>query len=112
MTENNKPDPQAGAADESVSRHVTDTPASIPSDTSLVATSPAEPQFAVGDRICICKQPPYFKTADPMPMLRPPDTIPVGTEGRIMGSKPGGYWIVHFPKGSFLIDSQYIQAMP
>ncbi|MEO1299608.1 MAG: NAD(P)H dehydrogenase assembly family protein, partial [Cyanobacteria bacterium J06636_16] len=37
--------------------------------------------FLVGDRVRLKSQPPYFKTADPMPMLRPPDLISVGDVG-------------------------------
>ncbi|MGK7890049.1 MAG: regulatory protein SipA [Leptolyngbyaceae cyanobacterium] len=102
MPENIKSASQDGAVDDSMGSPTTEPTSDL---------SATEPKFAVGDRVCICKQPPYFKTADTMPMLRPPDTIPVGTEGQITGRKPGGYWIVRFPKGSFLLDSQYIQAI-
>lgn len=65
-------------------------------------------EFAVGDRVRLSTQPPYLKTAEPMPMLRPPDLVPVGEEGMITDLKPGGSWVVHFNRGSFLIDGQYL----
>ncbi len=55
--------------------------------------------------------PPYVKTAEPMPMLRPPNLIRLGEEGVVLDRRPGGYWGVRFEKGAFLIDSQYIEAV-
>ncbi|MBW4485745.1 MAG: DUF3148 domain-containing protein [Tildeniella torsiva UHER 1998/13D] len=66
-------------------------------------------EFAVGDRVRLALPPPYFKTADPMPMLRPADTLPVGAEGVILSRRPGGYWGIKFDKGSFLVDSQFLE---
>ncbi|MFE4105615.1 regulatory protein SipA [Almyronema epifaneia] len=68
--------------------------------------------FAVGDRVRLTTPPPYLKTADTMPMLRPPDLVQLGEEGTIVDRRPGGYWGVKFERGTFLIDSQYIEAMP
>ncbi len=65
-------------------------------------------EFSVGDRVRLIALPPYFKTADPMPMLRPPDTIPLGAEGVVQSRRPGGYWGIKFDKGAFLVDSQYL----
>lgn len=66
-------------------------------------------EFTVGDRVRLAAQPPYFKTADPMPMLRPADTVPLGAEGVIVSRRPGGYWGIKFDKGSFLVDSQFLE---
>ncbi|NET83531.1 MAG: DUF3148 domain-containing protein [Moorea sp. SIO1F2] len=67
--------------------------------------------FNVGDRVRVIKLPRYVKTAEPMPMLRPPDVIKVGEEGVILDRRPGGYWGVRFSRGAFLIDSQYIELV-
>ena len=64
--------------------------------------------FSVGDRVQLVALPPYIKTADPMPMLRPPDLLQVGDEGLVLDRRPGGYWGVRFDRGAFLIDSQYL----
>ncbi|MGB3135867.1 MAG: DUF3148 domain-containing protein [Nodosilinea sp.] len=65
-------------------------------------------EFTVGDRVRLISCPPYFKTADPMPMLRPADTVPVGAEGIVQSRRSGGYWGIKFDKGAFLVDSQYL----
>ncbi len=66
-------------------------------------------EFAIGEKVRVVALPPYVKTADPMPMLRPPDAIALGEEGVVMDRRPGGYWVVRFTRGAFLIDSQYIE---
>jgi len=67
--------------------------------------------FKVGDRVCLAQIPPFLKTADPMPMLRPADILPVGAEGVIIDQRPGGYFGVLFERGSFLLDSQYLDTV-
>lgn len=67
-------------------------------------------EFVIGEKVQVVALPPYIKTAEPMPMLRPPDVIHLGEEGIVTDRRPGGYWVVRFSKGAFLIDSQYIQA--
>lgn len=68
-------------------------------------------EFKVGDRVRVIKLPPYVKTAEPMPMLRPPEVIHIGAEGVILDRRPGGYWGVRFAKGAFLLDSQYLEVV-
>ncbi|AFZ16009.1 regulatory protein SipA [Allocoleopsis franciscana] len=68
-------------------------------------------EFAVGDRVRVIALPRYVKTAEPMPMLRPPNVIHIGEEGIILDRRPGGYWGVRFTKGAFLMDSQYIESV-
>lgn len=68
-------------------------------------------EFAIGERVRVVALPPYVKTAEPMPMLRPPDVIRIGEEGVVLDRRPGGYWGIRFAKGSFLIDSQYIESV-
>ncbi|NJN21962.1 MAG: DUF3148 domain-containing protein [Leptolyngbya sp. RL_3_1] len=53
-------------------------------------------------------RPPYFKTADPMPMLRPPDLVTVGAIGTLMDQRPGGYWGVRFEAMTVLVDEAYL----
>ncbi|TVP62888.1 MAG: DUF3148 domain-containing protein [Leptolyngbya sp. LCM1.Bin17] len=64
--------------------------------------------FTIGDRVTLTALPPYIKTADPMPMLRPADTLQVGDEGIVLDRRPAGYWGVKFGRGSFLVDSQFL----
>lgn len=68
-------------------------------------------EFAIGSKVRVLALPPYVKTAEPMPMLRPPDVIYVGEEGIVLDRRPGGYWGIRFSKGAFLLDSQYIESV-
>ncbi|MDX2212124.1 MAG: DUF3148 domain-containing protein [Oculatellaceae cyanobacterium bins.114] len=70
-----------------------------------------EKEFAIGDRVRVIALPPYVKTAESMPMLRPPNVIQIGEEGTVLDRRPGGYWGVRFTRGAFLIESQYIDAV-
>jgi hypothetical protein len=63
----------------------------------------------IGAKIRVVSLPPYIKTADPMPMLRPPDLISVGEEGLIIDRRPGNYWVVKFARGSFLMEAAYLE---
>ena len=68
-------------------------------------------EFAIGEKVRVVALPPYVKTAEPMPMLRPPDVIRIGEEGIIIDRRPGGYWGVRFTRGAFLMDPQYIETV-
>lgn len=68
-------------------------------------------EFPIGSKVRVVTLPPYVKTAEPMPMLRPADVIYVGEEGIVLDRRPGGYWGVRFTRGAFLIDSQYIESI-
>ncbi len=71
----------------------------------------ADSPFQVGDRVRVTTLPPYLKSAETMPMLRPPDLVELGEEGVVRSRKPGGYLGVRFTQGTFLIDAQYIEAV-
>lgn len=68
-------------------------------------------EFTIGSKVRVVALPPYVKTADPMPMLRPPDVIHIGEEGIVIDRRPGGYWGVRFGRGAFLLDSQYMESV-
>jgi len=68
-------------------------------------------ELSVGDRVRIIALPPYIKTADPMPMLRPPTVINLGEEGVVIDRRPGGFWSVHFASGNYLLDSRYLEVV-
>lgn len=63
-----------------------------------------------GTTVKVIQLPPYLKTADPMPMLRPADLVSVGDVGTICDRRPGGYWAIKFTHGAFLLEEQYFQA--
>ncbi|MDC0835468.1 hypothetical protein AY599_01475 [Leptolyngbya valderiana BDU 20041] len=68
-------------------------------------------EFAVGEKVRIVLLPPYLKTADPMPMLRPQSLLAVGDEGIVTARNPGGTWSVRFENGAYLLDSQYLEPV-
>lgn len=68
-------------------------------------------EIAVGKKVKVVVLPPYVKTAEPMPMLRPPNVIRLGEEGMVIEQKTGNSWAVRFEKAAFLIDSQYIELV-
>jgi hypothetical protein len=68
-------------------------------------------ELKIGDRIRLAHRPPYFKTAEPMPMMRPPDLIALGEEGTIEDLRVGGYWVIRFSRGIFLMDAQYLEIV-
>ena len=43
---------------------------------------------SIGDRLRLKEPLPYLKTADPMPMLRPPDLIEPGEIGEVVALRP------------------------
>lgn len=67
--------------------------------------------IGVGDRVRIVLLPPYVKTAEPMPMLRPPDVIQIGEEGTVLSREPGDYWSVRMENGAYLLSSQYFEKV-
>ena len=70
-------------------------------------TEPAESfRFVVGDRVCLLQSVPYLKTADPMPMLRPPDLVSVGEVGAVSEIRPRDQLAVRFRRGTFLLAAQ------
>ena len=70
-----------------------------------------KPELTVGSKVFLQNRPPYLKTADPMPMLRPADILEIGDQGLIIDIRPGGYWGVKFDKGTFLIEDKYISTL-
>lgn len=70
-----------------------------------------EKDFQIQQKVRLIGIPPYVKTAEPMPILRPPNVIKLGEIGTVIDRRPGGYWGILFEKGAFLMDSQYLEAV-
>jgi Protein of unknown function (DUF3148) len=64
-----------------------------------------------GDRVRLAIIPPYFKTAEPIPMLRPADRVQLGEEGVILGCAPGEVWQVRFENGAYLLNRKYLERL-
>ncbi len=87
-------------------------PEKVLAENPAPATSAAGSQaLAVGDRVCLAQAPSYFKTADTMPMLRPPDVVGLEDEGVITEQRAGQTWAVRFQQGAFLLDSPYLKKI-
>jgi hypothetical protein len=71
----------------------------------------SELKIKVGDRIRIKQLPPYIKTADPMPMLRPANILTIGEEGIIVKANPAGYWSIRFSQGTYLLEPKYFELL-
>ena len=102
----------AGAAD----TNATDSPAveANSSDTdsftgSALNDSPRPP--LVGAAVRLRQALPYLKTADPMPMLRPPDLIDPGELGQVMALRPLDQRAVRFRRGTFLLAAADLEPV-
>ncbi|MFM9103764.1 MAG: NAD(P)H dehydrogenase assembly family protein [Cyanobium sp.] len=60
-------------------------------------------RLALGTMVRLRQRPAYLKTADPMPMLRPPDLIGVEEQGQVVEHRALGQLAVRFRRGTFLL---------
>ena len=66
------------------------------------------PAFDTGALVRLIKTQPYLKTADPMPMLRPPDLVEVEDEGVVVELRPKNMLAVRFRRGTFLLATDQV----
>ena len=64
---------------------------------------------SVGDRLRLTAAQTYLKTADPMPMLRPPDLVSVGEIGEVIALHPLETVAIRFRRGAFLIPLSQLE---
>ena len=67
--------------------------------------------FSAGDRVRIVELPTYVKTAEPMPMMRPPSVITLGEVGTILNRQPGNEWSVRLEQGAYLLAGRYFEKV-
>ena len=60
-------------------------------------------EFSIGDKVVLRLPMSYLKTADQMPMLRPPDLVAQDECGEIVGIRANKTFEVRFRRGTFLI---------
>ena len=65
--------------------------------------------FSIGDKVSLVMPQSYLKTADPMPMLRPPDLVSSGEVGEIVGLQAMNTAEVRFRRGTFLIPMDRLE---
>ena len=66
---------------------------------------------SVGDRCRLITRQTYLKTADPMPMLRPPDLVEPGEVGSVIALRPLETVAVRFRRGAFLIPLDQLELL-
>jgi len=76
---------------------------------SALNGSPRPP--LVGAAVRLRQALPYLKTADPMPMLRPPDLIDPGELGQVMALRPLDQRAVRFRRGTFLLAAADLEPV-
>ncbi len=67
---------------------------------------------AVGVQVRLVQRPPYLKSADPMPMLRPPDLIDEGETGVVVELRALEQCAVRFRRGTFLLSVSQLNQVP
>ncbi|MEY3750337.1 MAG: hypothetical protein RLZZ11_1505 [Cyanobacteriota bacterium] len=69
------------------------------------------PPFAVGMRVRLRESVTYLKTADPMPMLRPPDLVDAAEVGEVVGLRALEQMAVRFRRGTFLLEARQLDPV-
>ncbi len=65
----------------------------------------------IGARVRLLGSVAYLKTADPMPMLRPPDLVDPEELGLVVERRAKDQLAVRFRRGTFLLTSGQLQAV-
>ena len=69
-------------------------------------------QLQPGSAVIVTVAPPFVKTADPMPMLRPNEGIVrEGDAGRVVSLRPKGQLAVRFRIGTYLLDRKNVKPL-
>ena len=68
-------------------------------------------KFNIQDKVKLIIPLSYLKTADNMPMLRPPDLVAIDEVGEILSIKSPETVEIRFRRGTFLIDIDKIEKI-
>jgi len=71
---------------------------------------PPAPVAPLGATVRLASRPAYLKTADPMPMLRPPDLVDAGEVGVVVGLRPLEQRAVRFRRGTFVVAAADLES--
>ena len=76
-------------------------------------TDPADATlpFPIGSQVRLRSIPTYLKTADPMPMLRPPDLVDTAEVGEVVGLRALEQLAVRFRRGTFLLEARELELV-
>lgn len=84
-------------------------PAAAPAPETAVG-APERP-LEVGATVRLVAAPTYLKTADPMPMLRPPDLVDAEELGQVVGLRALEQLAVRFRRGTFLLERSQLEVV-
>lgn len=84
---------------------------SSPASPDPSTAAAGQPAFAVGDPVRLAQRPTYLKSADPMPMLRPPDLIDEGETGVVVELRALEQRAVRFRRGTFLLSISQLRTV-
>jgi hypothetical protein len=91
----------------------TEPSAAVPTPEPTPASPPVAPaEIHLGDAVRLRQPLRYLKTADPMPMLRPPDLVDSGEVGRVVEIRALDLRAVRFRRGTFLINATDLESAP
>jgi hypothetical protein len=76
-----------------------------------MSDAPESVELEVGARVRLLQAPAYLKSADAMPMLRPPDLVDAGEEGEVVGLRAGEQVAVRFRRGAFLLERHQLERL-
>jgi hypothetical protein len=76
-----------------------------------MSDAPESVELEVGARVRLLQAPAYLKSADAMPMLRPPDLVEAGEEGEVVGLRAGEQVAVRFRRGAFLLERRQLERL-
>jgi hypothetical protein len=76
-----------------------------------MSDAPESVELEVGARVRLLQAPTYLKSADAMPMLRPPDLVDAGEEGEVVGLRAGEQVAVRFRRGAFLLERRQLERL-
>ena len=69
------------------------------------------PPFHIGQAVRLRHGVPFLRSAEPMPMLRPPDLVDREEVGQVQELRSLGRVAVRFRRGCFLIDTADLEAI-
>lgn len=67
--------------------------------------------LALGSLVRLTQLPAYLKTADAMPMLRPPDLVDAEEIGEVVGLRAAEQRAVRFRRGTFLLELRQLELV-
>jgi hypothetical protein len=73
--------------------------------------SPDEAAPQIGATVRLSGPVPYLKTADPMPMLRPPDLVDPEERGVVVERRARDQLAVRFRRGTFLLTGSQLLVL-